>query len=112
MGLMDSIKSTADKLDLLERLSERAEKESLKRLLEEIKTDIQLLDNLLLGLRSISTSVDYSTLYDSSLVSSSGYSATAVVQNWEVKMEALVNAEGLQLFHQKVDARYPLKTDK
>ena len=112
MGLMDSIKSTTDKLDLLERLSERAEKESLKRLLEEIKTDIQLLDNLLLGLRSISTSVDYSTLYDSSLVSSSGYSATAVVQNWEVKMEALVNAEGLQLLHQKVDARYPLKNDK
>ena len=105
MGLMDSIKSTADKLDLLERLSERAEKESLKRLLEEIKTDIQLLDNLLLGLRSIS-------IYDSSLVSSSKHSATAVVQNWEVKMEALVNAEGLQLLHQKVDARYPLKTDK
>lgn len=110
---MDSIKSTADKLDLLEKLSERAEKESLKKLLEEIKTDIQLLDNLLLGLRSISTAVDYSALYGSSPVPSSEYSSsTAVVRNWEVKMEALVNEEGLQLLHQKVDERYPPKTDK
>jgi hypothetical protein len=111
---MDSIKPSADKLDLLERLCERAEKESLKKLLEEIKTDIQLLDILLLGLRSVSTAPDYSALYSgpSASASSSGYSTTAWLRTWEVKIEAAVNEEGLQLLNQKVNARYPCKTDK
>ena len=38
---MNTIKSSVDKIDLLEKLCKRAEKESLKTLLEEIKTDIQ-----------------------------------------------------------------------
>ena len=110
---MDTIKSSLDKIDLLEKLCKRAEKESLKTLLEEIKTDIQLLDVLLLGLRSVSTAPDYPALHDGLSVSSSSDCFTIPrPRTWEVKIETAVNEEGLQLLNQKVNAKYPDKIDE
>ena len=110
---MNTIKSSVDKIDLLEKLCKRAEKESLKTLLEEIKTDIQLLDALLLGLRSASTAPDYSALQDGlSVSSSSDCFAIPRPRTWEVKIETAVNEEGLQLLNQKINAKYPDKIDE
>ena len=110
---MNTIKSSVDKIDLLEKLCKRAEKESLKMLLEEIKTDIQLLDILLLGLRSVSTAPDYSALHDGLSVSSSSDCFTIPrPRTWEVKIETAVNEKGLQLLNQKVNAKYPDKIDE
>lgn len=109
---MGNIKPTADKLDLLEKLSERAEKESLKKLLGEIKTDVQLLDAILSGLHSFSTSVGRSTLSDAPSITSPGCSPREWLLHWELEMRVIVGEEGLRLFNQKVDAKYPLKTDK
>ena len=86
---MDTIKSSVDKIDLLEKLCKRAEKESLKTLLEEIKTDIQLLDVLLLGLRSVSTAPDYSAVHSGLSVPSSPDCFTIPrLRTWEVKIES------------------------
>ena len=105
---MNTIKSSVDKIDLLEKLCKRAEKESLKMLLEEIKTDIQLLDILLLGLRSVSTAPDHSAVHSGPSVSSSSDCFTIPrLRTWEVKIETAVNEEGLQLLNQKVNAKYP-----
>ena len=110
---MDTIKSPVDKIELLEKLCKRAEKESLKTLLEEIKTDIQLLDVLLLGLRSVSTAPDYSAVHSGLSVPSSPDCFTIPrLRAWEVKIETTVNEEGLQLLNQKVNAKYPDKIDE